>query len=502
MTEASTPPNARRCALTVPSSLAFLPMVQAFVREYAREAGFPTGELGRLDLVMEEAATNVIDGAFGGDEAGSFDVVCERVPAGIQITVHDEGLPWDPSLAPEYDPEASLDSQSGAGLGSFLIQRFADAVEFHNLGSRGKETVLVKYLPADTVATEPPAEEEAMAEGECVHPAERAELRIGPLRREQAIEVCRCIYDAYRYTYVNEHLYYPDRVVALNESGDMVSAVASAPDGEVAGHAALVFPEDSHEVADLAVVATKAKFRGQSVARRLGEYLGDEALDRGLHGLFIEEVTVHTFTQKFCHRLGFVDTGFLLAYSPATMAFEGIAGEASARRSVILGFKYLTQPMVTRVYAPRRHREAIAAIYERLGIKVEFALRSRASHRGESVLNVSVNPKRAVAMVRIPVYGRDLARQIRGEVLRQLRDNVAVVNVYLDLSTAGTGRVAEALEDAGFLFTGILPGGRSGDWLLLTYFNGVLVDYDAMQVEEPATRDLLAYIRGNDRTQG
>ena len=157
--------------------------------------------------------------------------------------------------------------------------------------------------------------------------------------------------------------------------------------------------------------------------------------------------------------------------------------------------------MVTRVYAPRRHREVIAGIYERLGVKVEFALRSRAAHKGEPVLNVSVNPKRAVATVRIPVYGRDLAQHIRSEVLRQLRDNVAVVNVYLDLSTAGTGRVAEALEDAGFLFTGILPGGRSGDWLLLTYFNGVLVDYDAMQVEEPATRDLLAYIRGNDRAQ-
>jgi hypothetical protein len=248
-------------------------------------------------------------------------------------------------------------------------------------------------------------------------------------------------------------------------------------------------------------VATKARFRGQSVARRLGEYLDAEALARGLHGLFIEEVTVHTFTQKFCHRLGFVDTGFLLGYSPATTSFEGIAGEASARRSVILGFKYLTQPMVTRVYAPRRHREVIAGIYERLGVRVDFAARSRAAHKGEPVLNVSVNPKRAVATVRIPVYGRDLAQHIRSEVLRQLRDNITVVNVYLDLSTAGTGRVADALEDAGFLFTGILPGGRSGDWLILTWFNGVLVDYDAMQVEEPATRDLLAYIRANDRAQ-
>ena len=74
---------------------------------------------------------------------------------------------------------------------------------------------------------------------------------------------------------------------------------------------------------------------------------------------------------------------------------------------------------------------------------------------------MSVNPKRAVATVRIPTYGRDLlAAHPQGgaaSIARQRR----VVNVYLDLSTPGTGWVATALEDAGFLFTGILPGGRS-----------------------------------------
>jgi excinuclease ABC subunit A len=58
--------------------------------------------------------------------------------------------------------------------------------------------------------------------------------------------------------------------VALNESGDMVSAVASTVDGEVAGHAALVFPEGTHEVADMAVAAVKARFRGQSIAALSG----------------------------------------------------------------------------------------------------------------------------------------------------------------------------------------------------------------------------------------
>jgi len=502
MTQSDSGFDPRRCTLTVPNDLDFVPMVQGFVRDYAAGAGFACDDQARLDLLMEEAATNVIHGAFAADERAGFDVTCERVPAGMQITVHDEGMPYDPSLTPEYDPGAALESQTGAGLGSFLMKQIADTVEFHNLGSRGKETVFIKYLDSEAVTGAPPADEAPVEAPEPVPAAERAQLELGPLRPEQAIEVCRCIYDAYRYTYVNEHLYYPDRVVALNQSGDMVSAVASTSEGEVAGHAALVFPEDSHEVADLAVVATKAKFRGQSIARRLGEYLEQEALARGLHGLFIEEVTVHTYTQKFCHHLGFVDCAFLLAYSPATMAFTGIAAEAAARRSVILGFKYLSEPPTETVHAPERHRDMITGIYAQLGAPVTLADDTAADPDGLPVLHVSVNPKRSVATIRIPTYGRDLRRRIREELLRLLRENVSVVDVFLDLSTAGTGRVAAALEDAGFIFTGVLPGGLSGDWLIMQYFNGVLVDYEAIQVEDPFTRDLLAYIRGNDPHAG
>jgi anti-sigma regulatory factor (Ser/Thr protein kinase)/GNAT superfamily N-acetyltransferase len=493
----------QRCSLTVPNDLAYLPMVQAFVRAYAAETGFPAREVGRFDLLMEEAATNVIQGAFGEDERATFDIHCERVPMGMQITVHDEGMPFDPSLIPEYDPGAGLHAQTGRGLGSFLMQKMADTVEFHNLGSRGKETVFIKYLESHAVTDAPPAEEEPIEETcEHVPPAERIEIGVGPLVADQAIEVCRCIYDAYRYTYVNEHLYYPDRVVALNQSGDMISAVAATCDGEVAGHAALVFPEDTHEVADLAVVATKARFRGQSIARRLGEYLDDEARQRGLHGMFIEEVTVHTYTQKFCHRLGFADTGFLLAYSPATTRFEGIAGTADARRSVVVGFKYLDPPAPAVVYAPRRHRDALAGIYRRLGAPVTFGRDVKASSRGLPELNVSVNTRRSVATIRIPSYGRDLHERIRAEVVRLLRENVSVIDVFLDLSQRGTGRVAENLEEAGFILSGVLPGGPSGDWLIMQFFNGVMVDYDAIQIEDPATAELLAYIRAGDPRAG
>ncbi len=515
----------QRCALSIPNELAYLEMVQGFVHDYVRQVGFDRSDQARFDLLVEEAVTNVIQGAYAEGERADFSVACERVPAGVQITVHDDGLPYDPSLTPEYRPDADLDSQTAAGLGSFLMRQMADVVEFHNLGSLGKDTVFVKYLESPSVTDAgPPAEAAPLEAPEPVREPQRIELWIADMRPEQAIDVCRCIYDAYRYTYVNEHMYFPDRVVALNRSGDMLSAVATTVQGEVAGHAALVFPEDTREIADMAIVAVKAKFRGQSIARRLGEYLETAAHDRGMHGLYIEEVTVHTYTQKFCHRLGFADCGFLLAYVPAITSYKGINEKLDGRGADIMGYRYLQPPQDVPLYVPERHRDMVAALFANLGAPFTAAPSSPAWGTGNggagldpdgspadsdsppadpdgppTELHTSVNVRRAVATIRIPVYGADLVDRLRQELYRLKREDVKVIDAFLNMRLPHSDAVAVLLEkQMGFLFTGILPGGPDSDWLVLQHFNGVVVDYDAIQVEDQITRDLLEYIRGND----
>jgi serine/threonine-protein kinase RsbW len=511
-----------RCTLTVPNDLAFLPMVQAFVRNYVSWLGFPPEEQARFDLLVEEEVTNVIEGAFAPGERAEFAVSCERVAGGVRLTVHDEGMPHDPSLVADYDPSADLDSRSETGLGSFLLRSFADEVEFHNLGSKGKQTVIVKYLAGESVADGsvwgPPV---SLGPPKTVPVEGRAGIEIVPMKPEQAVEVARCIYDSYRYTYVNEQMYYPDRIAALNVSGDIYSAVAVALDGEVAGHAALVFSPEDPGVADLALAATKAKFRGQSIASRLGKFLDGEALARGLAGLFIEEVTVHTFTQRFCHKIGFIDCGFLLAYSPVT-TFRGIDEDRRARGSVIIGFKYLSPPVPLRLYAPARQREVISQLYADMGVSVEMVpspaegisqeepgrgeplgrgespRRREPLGRGEPVLMTTVNLRRAVATIRIPAYGEGLKAKLRRELHRVLREEVRVVVVFLDLLRPGTPWVADMLENMGFLFTGIRPGGGVSEWAVYEFFHGVIIDYDGIQVELESTRRLLDYIRRHD----
>lgn len=502
--------DAKRCTLTIPNDLDLLALVQSFVRTYVAALGFPPEDQARFDLLVEEEWTNVIQGAYSPGEHAFLDIVCERIPAGVNITVHDDGRPYDPSLTPGYDPDAPLEEQTGAGLGSFLLRQLADEVEFHNLGARGKDTVFVKYLESESVADAgPPAPDISAEEPDRVPQQARAAIELEPMRPEQAVEVSRCIYDAYRYTYVNESMYYPDRVAALNEGGDLLSAVATTTDGEVAGHAALVFDEDDPGVADLAMVATRPQFRGQAVARRLGEFLEEQALTRELSGLFVEQVAVHPYTQRFCHKLGFADCGILLAYSPVT-SFEGIDEDRSERGSVVVGFKRLQSPEPIRLHAPARHREMIAALYEGLSVPVTFVDiedTSTVDTRGgaavddedsEPVLNSSVDTRRSVATIRIPVYAGGLRHRLRKELYRLMRQDVRVIDVFLDLRMPGTGAVAELLEELGFLFTGVRPGGRSSEWLLYQLFNGVVVDYDAIQIESEGTRRLLDYVRGND----
>ncbi len=491
------------CTLSLCNDLVHLPMVQGFVRAYAATTGFSEQVQERLELLIDEVVTNVIEGAFAEGETGFIDVSCERIPAGMQITVHDDGMPYDPSLIPEYDPGADVESQTGAGLGSYLIRRIADTVEFHNLGSRGKETVLVKFLEGETVADALAITGEPSTDRPSPVPeAEREEMRYGHLEEKQAIEVCRCIYDAYRYTYVNEHMYYPDRVVALNRSGRMLSMVAATESGEVAGHAALVFPEHTRDIADLACVAVKSRFRGQSVARKLSERLAAAALKNGLSGLFIEQVTVHEYTQRIADRLGFADSGFLLAYSPG-MAVQGISEETGGRRTVILGFKYLGEPTPAPLYAPAAHADMVQRLFDDLGAPRTIAAVDRSAPRPrESVLHIIVDNRRSVASVYVPVLGADLQERARAEFHRLRRADVRVIDVFLDLRDPHTAKAAELFERFGFIFTGVLPGGAEHDWLILQFFNGVAVDYDSVQVVRASSRDLLAYVRAHDRLNG
>ncbi len=493
-------PERDRCSLTLPNDLGYVPVALCFVLKVAGHLGFGDDDLGRLELVVEEAATNVIKHAYRPDEVASFDIICRKLDHGIEVCIHDKGIPWDPTLDQEYEPALEMGRQTGRGLGEYLIKHLVDEYAFDNLGHDGKQLRLVKHL--DTPHIE---QERAAPEAPEVVPPPRAkarpvELEIRRMRPQEAIEVSRAVFDCYGYSYAGEFVYYPERIAAMNATGQLLSAVAvDRASGEIAGHNALLFSEMLP--AELAIAVTRHEYRGMGVARKLGEFLTAQALELGLGGIYVKEVTVHPYTQKFCDKLGFRDCGLLLAHSPRSLAFKGIRDEADQRNSDLLGFKPIRDFAPRSLYLPERHAEIIEGIYA--GLNIQMNWRGSAALPGagsKTVMKVSVNSARSLCEIHVACHGEDLVRALKQELRRLKGHEIQLAEAYLGLADPCTPCSVTELERLGFFFTGVLPETAMGDAIVLQYFNGIDVEYDELVIERPETARLLEYVKGQDPT--
>jgi serine/threonine-protein kinase RsbW len=483
----------------LPNDVNLIPAVVQYANQVTQIMGFSPKACNQIELALEEACVDVIKNAFAPHEESSIDITFLRRPDGIEITIHDMGLPYDPNMAPSYDPAQSIFDQDMEGLGNFLIQQSVNEYAFHNLGIKGKEMVLVKYFDTPCIIEESPPAEPEIAKPPEKKDRPHIDFDIRTMKPEEAIEVCRCIYDSYGYSYANENIYYPERVAAMNESGKLKSAVAVTQHGEMGGHFALIFY--THLPAEVGIAVTKKKFRGQGFARQLGEFLSEEAMRDGLKGLQIKEVTAHPYTQKFCQKLGYSDCGILLGHSPKTLSFKGIADTLKQRNSDVLGFKYLAPPQPVTIYPPPRHREMIEHLYESIGAPVECAAAERsAPEKDQCVMHVEVHALRSLAEIFVLAYGPDLLHALRQELRKLFSDEIRVVELYLQLEHPMTTAITDDLEKMGFIFTGILPQTAMGETLIMQYFNGVHIEYDELVIISDVARELLDYIKSNDPT--
>lgn len=83
--------------LTIPNHLSYLDNARQFVIEAARRFGFTGAEFMPIEVGVEEAVTNVMKHAYDVEENPHFDIICEKLPAGIKIIIKERGIPFDPA---------------------------------------------------------------------------------------------------------------------------------------------------------------------------------------------------------------------------------------------------------------------------------------------------------------------------------------------------------------------------------------------------------------------
>jgi anti-sigma regulatory factor (Ser/Thr protein kinase) len=483
--------------LTVTSEIACLPAIQSFAREFSREVGFSRDDQEMILLALEEAVVNVIEHAF--ESAGqSFQIVFEPSAVGIRIIIKEKGLPYDPRLVPGYEAPGDIDEMPSRGLGSFIMKKCVDEVFFCNLGKEGRELHLIKRLPAKSIVDRREAPEPESirqpADGKTgLSSPPVFELRL--MKPSEALEVSRLFYRTYGYSYLSDVMYYPDRLAELNREGLITSVVAVTPEGEIAGHLAMVRDSFDDPIAETGKGAVKESFRGFDLFTGMQKFLMDKAKTMGLKGIYGRSVTTHTFTQRMTEKTGCKDCAVVLGYAPADMAFKGQDEGLPQRQAVVCCFQAVVQLPVSNLYAPSHHESIIGRIYSNLGLTKNFRTPPGDIRMADrSALKLKVTHETNGAEIVMDQYGEDCISVIRTHVRDLCAKKIDHITLFLNLGDPVTSRMCKEIEKLGFFIAGIIPCLHFEDTLILQYLNNLIMDHSKIKLHSAMAKEILAYI--------
>jgi anti-sigma regulatory factor (Ser/Thr protein kinase) len=130
--------------LIVPGDFENLSHISDFIYHVAIQTGLDEKAVYAIQMAVDEACTNIIEHAYGGEGNGPIRLVCETQAEGLQVTIFDQGAPFDPTQVPDLDTQAPLHERPAGGMGLFFIRNLVDQVDFSFNTPQGNQLRLFK----------------------------------------------------------------------------------------------------------------------------------------------------------------------------------------------------------------------------------------------------------------------------------------------------------------------------------------------------------------------
>lgn len=121
-----------------------LAQISEFIADAAEDADFSPSEIYAIKLAVDEACTNIIEHAYGGEGHGDIRCTCETSQNQMTITLRDRGKTFEPDYVPEPDFDVPLEKLQTRGAGLFFMRKLMDEVRFDFDPQKGNSLVMVK----------------------------------------------------------------------------------------------------------------------------------------------------------------------------------------------------------------------------------------------------------------------------------------------------------------------------------------------------------------------
>ena len=115
-----------------------------FVGKAAEEAGLDETGIYAVQLAVDEACTNIIEHAYGGEGIGDIDITPIPSDNGLTVILRDSGRPFDPESIPIPMTNLPLEEIQPRGVGLYLMRRMMDEVKFNFSHESGNVLTMVK----------------------------------------------------------------------------------------------------------------------------------------------------------------------------------------------------------------------------------------------------------------------------------------------------------------------------------------------------------------------
>lgn len=125
--------------LTIRNAVDELNRVVVLLEQLEEECQLPAGSMLPINLVLEEALSNVIFYAYEAGSSQEIHIEIEYVAPRLTITIKDTGKAFDPTQKEDPNLHLPVEERPIGGLGIFLMRKIMDEISYKRLG---KENIL------------------------------------------------------------------------------------------------------------------------------------------------------------------------------------------------------------------------------------------------------------------------------------------------------------------------------------------------------------------------
>lgn len=131
--------------LRFPSENRYLNMLHQLTKHLAVATGFEATEADKIALAVDEAATNVIQHAYGGEPGHEIEVHFDPEGDSLDIVILHGGKALTSVPVPEFDLDQLVAERRTGGLGLTIMRQMMDKVEHGRAGTGKNMCVMVRY---------------------------------------------------------------------------------------------------------------------------------------------------------------------------------------------------------------------------------------------------------------------------------------------------------------------------------------------------------------------